>query len=230
MASLCEAITPTDSRAPPTSPAPFFFLISFWTKLSNSDQAAMCGMSAEDTIRSMRENTDVRNERERLKVQNRQSLDLMTTSILNTQADTHKSISDGSEARTLLRDKEKGTAEIRSRLAVLETRQHQLLDLSAPVASAPCGPRCSAAFALCSLRCSETFGLCSPGSSAASFALCGHRRSAVFGSVRLPSPFGSQRLAAVATTRRQRRWWKFIHPLVQGSTGNSVRHHRVTPT
>ena len=75
----------------------------------------------------MKEDKDARNERKWLRDQVRRTLDSVTASILNTKADLHKSISDKSEARTLLKDKEKETAEIRARLAALETRQYQLL-------------------------------------------------------------------------------------------------------
>lgn len=123
MTVLRETIIPTDSRVPPTIPAPFSSSSRFWKKLSKDDHAAMRDMSAEDMIQSMKEGTDARNEHERLKDPARQFLDSVTTSILNRKAD-------------LLEDKNMETAEIRVHLAALQTRQHQLLqDVSAPVGS-----------------------------------------------------------------------------------------------
>lgn len=43
---------------------------------------------------------------------------------MTTEADLHNSINDELMARTVLKDKDRGTMEIRSRLAALETRQH----------------------------------------------------------------------------------------------------------
>ena len=80
----------------------------------------MRGMSADDIIKSMQEDSDARTERERRKTQTRNSLDLVTASIPTTKADLHNSIDDESVARTILKDTEQGTVESRARLAALE--------------------------------------------------------------------------------------------------------------
>ena len=101
----------------------------------------MCGMTADDIIASLRRDAEANTARERRATETRHSLDMVTTSILTAKIYLHASMDDEAAARTLLWDKEQGTAEIRARLAALETRQTKLLfDLSpsaAPAARQP---------------------------------------------------------------------------------------------
>lgn len=108
----------------------------------------MRGISADNTIRSLQEDRDARNERKRRVHPTRQSLDSVTACILSVKTDLNRSIGYESTARTSLQDKAKGTAEIRVRIVALETRKHQqLLDLSPSVVSTALHPSPSAASA-----------------------------------------------------------------------------------
>lgn len=124
-------------------------LISFvWAKLSNNNQTTMRGMSPECIIKSLQEDSNARAEGERRVNITQQSLDSVTASILSTKTDLNRPFDDKSTARTMLQDKEKGTAKIRARLAALETRQYQfLLDLLPSLASAARQPSSPVGFA-----------------------------------------------------------------------------------